>query len=627
MNKTDKINFLNSPDRVVRVTLIAFCAVVWLMLSFYEYALLARVDARSLFLFDELFFWNSVKVPAGFLGYVGCFLTQFFYYPPLGAAIFVALLAVVFFLVRKAFRIPSRWAMLAMLPLFFLLATDTQLGYWIYYIKFPGFWYVPVLGTIAALSAIWLFNKASYKLHIPVIVLWTLFGYPLFGFYALFSAVCMAVISCSMALRNGNRMRIVFDGVAVAVVALALFIEVPLFWYEYYSSTALEFVHTAGLPTYHWDITADHFIGSIILYWIPYLLLFVSMLIFSAIYNMLPSKGEADKRYMAVNGAVLAAALLFAWCYWYDDTNFRIENKQDLAMWNGEWRDVADYARDTDEPSRQIVMNKNIALLNLGTAGDEMFKYPDGSALIDAPMKVHLNNTGGIMSYYCYGKFNFAYRWCVENAVEFGWKAEYLKHAVRSMLLQGEYKIAERYINILRHTLFHKEWAEHYSRFLDNPDAVAKEKEFVLPLQMCIYPDFLDVDESFIEAYLIKSLSSSNFAENSFAYGEAALMATLIRKDSKLFWLNLSRYLHKRQLKRLPIHYQEAVVLFQNLDRSVDASNLPINQAVRLRFDSFMRRSKKYKGQKEEEMAPHFKEDFGDTYWYFYFFVRNIKTN
>ena len=36
---------------------------------------------------------------------------------------------------------------------------------------------------------------------------------------------------------------------------------------------------------------------------------------------------------------------------------------------------------------------------------------------------------------------------------------------------------------------------------------------------------------------------------------------------------------------------------------------------------------KKNKGKSEEEMAPYFKEDFGDSYFYFYFFVRNIKTN
>ena len=33
------------------------------------------------------------------------------------------------------------------------------------------------------------------------------------------------------------------------------------------------------------------------------------------------------------------------------------------------------------------------------------------------------------------------------------------------------------------------------------------------------------------------------------------------------------------------------------------------------------------KGKSEAEMAPAFTDDFKDTYFYFYFFVRNIKTN
>jgi hypothetical protein len=41
----------------------------------------------------------------------------------------------------------------------------------------------------------------------------------------------------------------------------------------------------------------------------------------------------------------------------------------------------------------------------------------------------------------------------------------------------------------------------------------------------------------------------------------------------------------------------------------------------------FMQLVSKHKGKSEEEMAPYFKEDFGDSYFYFYFFVRNIKTN
>ncbi len=622
-------NKINRYDmaKINKIVLAIFAIATWGLLAFYESALLQRVDAQSLFLFDETFFERSMRVPAGFLGYIGSFLTQFMYYPALGAAIFVALLLVVYMLVRRVFRVSARWALLAMVPMFLLLSIDTQLGYWIYYIKFPGYWFVPTVGTIAMLLAIWLFDRASYKWHIPVIVVWTILGYPLFGFYALFASLCMAALSLSLALRNGNRMRIIFDGVATMVVAIALVIEVPLAWYEYYNSVAVEYVHTVGLPSYHWDITADHFSKSIIPYWIPYLLLFVYILLLSVIYNKLSSRLDVDRRYIVINVSILLVSLLFSYCYWYRNTNYRIENKQDAAMWNGEWRKVADYARDTEEPSRQIVMSKNIALLNLGTAGDEMFTYPDGSALIDAPINIHLTHTGGIMSYYCYGKFNFAYRWCVENAVEMGWKVEYLKHAIRCMLLQHEYPIARRYINILKKAPFHRAWALHYEKFLDNPELIAKEREFIVPLQMCKYADVLDVDDSFVEAYLINNLPTNYTMEHSPIYNEAALMSALVRKDANMFWGNFLRYLSKRKLNRLPTHYQEAVLLFSNMNRNIDISNLKIDNSVRMRFNSFMQATKRYKGMKEAEMAPYMKKDFGRTYWYFYFFVRNIKTN
>ena len=52
-----------------------------------------------------------------------------------------------------------------------------------------------------------------------------------------------------------------------------------------------------------------------------------------------------------------------------------------------------------------------------------------------------------------------------------------------------------------------------------------------------------------------------------------------------------------------------------------------ISKSTKHRFDAFIKRTTSHKGKKEEEMAPFFKGDFGDTYFYFYFFVRKIKTN
>ena len=88
----------------------------------------------------------------------------------------------------------------------------------------------------------------------------------------------------------------------------------------------------------------------------------------------------------------------------------------------------------------------------------------------------------------------------------------------------------------------------------------------------------------------------------------------------------MTRYVNKGKLTRVPHHFQEAIILFTNLSKDV-TTNIPIDPLIQKRFDAFLKKTQDYKGMNEKEMAPYFVEEFGDTYWYFYFFVREIKTN
>ena len=89
---------------------------LWIVLSTYESALLFRINELSVFLFDDLFFEGMMSKPAGFLHYISSFFVQFFYYPALGAAIYVALLYAVYKLVVKVFDLPQSYRLLAMVP-------------------------------------------------------------------------------------------------------------------------------------------------------------------------------------------------------------------------------------------------------------------------------------------------------------------------------------------------------------------------------------------------------------------------------------------------------------------------------------------------------------------------------
>ena len=610
---------------------------LWIFLSTYESALLFRINELSVFLFDDLFFEGMMSKPAGLLHYVSSFLVQFFYYPALGAAIYVALLYAVYRLVVKVFELPREYKLLAMLPVLALLASNTQLGYWIFYLKQPGYWYMALLATLLFLLALWCFKRMNAVLRIIFVVALCFVGYPLLGAYALAMVLLLGICSIAEAIANGKK--IVLPLVTLAVVAVSVYI-VPQFFYKCYTSICEEYLYGAGLPITQWVKSfvakAEHDTWSYwyntFTYWIPFLLLLVSFVGLCVIVALRAKLSSGKKTECIITASVVLYAVLLLWVFWYNDSNFRIENKQNNAMWKCEWRKVADLAKDVDTPTRQIVMNKNIALFKLGVAGNEMFSYPDGSKEIIAPMPVHLTQTGGKMVYFQYGKFNFSYRWCMEDAVEYGWRIEYLKHAVRSMLLSGEYRLAQRYIDILKRTMFYRGWAKEMEAYIANPELIEKTNDFNMPLQLSCYPDNLGVDESFVEAYLTKEFKYVP-QEATPLFIEVALTSAMIRKDQQAFWYIFDRYLKDCNPVKLPKNYQEALLLFLNLDKGKTVNVAPefidryVSKSVQRRLENFVSKTKKYKGMKEAEMAPYFTDEYGDTYFYFYFFVRKIRTN
>ena len=608
-------------EKIIKRLTLTFFAVVWLLLAFLESAQLFRVHDLSLFLFTEQFFKEMMVAPAGLLSYIGCFLIQFFYYPALGAAIYVALLFAVYYLVRKVFAISARWSLTALLPVVFLLASNMIMGYWIYYNKLQGLFYIAAVGTIFVLLAMWACKKLPMWAKFIFVALWSVVGYPLFGIYALVGAFLMALQAlCG----KGN----IAARVALLLLSIALAGALPALAYgNLYTSTSQPLMYAAGIPAYQFSLATEAwFIKRVWMLWMPFVLLFVTMVLFAIFSDRVEGKKVTD-RYTMCQAALCAIIVLATWGFWYSDSNFTTELKQHRAMWDEDWERVARLAKQTENPTRLIVINKNIALLHLGRAGEEMFHYPDGSALPASSVKVRLTQNGGKMAYYQYGIFNFCYRWCVEDAVEHGWKIDFLKHSVRSLIASGQYKTARHYIEILKRTLFHASWAENYEKIIENPKIIDKYPDIAFPRLLFSYKNALAVDDSHIEAYILTQLTSGRYVNPSPVCTEASLMHALIRKDTRTFWNTVVNYLstHKNQL-RIPTHYQEALLLYANIDRRADISKFKFDKAIQQRFHEFIKLTKQHKGR-SKDLAPYFKDAFGNTYWYYYFFIRDIKSN
>lgn len=617
---------------------LSFAVVAYAMLLIFEKDLLFRTQELNLFLPTKMWFSHRMDYPAGFLSVIASFLNQFTFYPWLGALLLTGLWYLTYHLTRRVFAIPDGKAALALIPMGMLIGCAMEMGYWLFLIKTQAYLFSAAAGTVFALAMV----LAWQRLHKPalkyaLLVVLAGAGFPLFGFYALLALLLIALLAIRQQTGAGRWGTI---GVCVAGIALA-----PFLYYNIYTTVRQGWIYLAGLPAFT-------FVKAYLRFWLPYALLFVTFIVFALLAGRIHevpdepapivTKGKKKAQsprwsrqtiaLLGWNGGAALVAAFVAVLFWYKDYNFHAELKIEQAMNELDYKEVLRIAKKQKaEPTRLIVMSKNLALQRLGRSGEEMFAYLDGGAKPNTPLDIRMMQVGGKMLYYNYARFNFCYRWCLEDGVEYGWKAEYLKYMAKASILSGEYKLAQKFLDTLSKTWFHKKWATHYQRFIDDPSLIAKDKEFAPILSLYCYEDQLDGDNSLVEIYLLHYFSHSFANSTTPQFDEIGLTSALILKDIPTFWNNFFRYAKSHPKDRMPTHYQEAALLFGNLEPGkIDISKMPFEKTVSMKFKAFMEYAKQNAIGDNAERDPvtkqKFYERFGDTYYYFYFFIRDVKS-
>jgi hypothetical protein len=125
--------------------------------------------------------------------------------------------------------------------------------------------------------------------------------------------------------------------------------------------------------------------------------------------------------------------------------------------------------------------------------------------------------------------------------------------------------------------------------------------------------------------YLLQTFAKGNGDDPLFQ--EMTLICALIMKDIDLFWPRFMKFATMNPERHMPRHYQEAAYLYGHLENKVDISRMPFDQEVRDTYERFMRFNEQCGPMTEEQKAVAFYPQFGDTFYYFYFLVRNQKTN
>ena len=590
--------------------LIVAGALLWL-----EGDLLWKLQEQSLFLNTSQFFNERMVVPGGLLSWAGTYLTQFFYYPWLGTVVLCACWLLLMLLVRKAFALTNEWLPLTLVPVGLLLLTIVDMGYWVYLLKLPGHVFVATLGTIAVAALLWAFRALSIlnskfsilnSLRLVLIVVTAILGYPLLGIYGLAATLLMGLYIWRFKLPQWQKVA----GTVLAVVGAAL---VPLLCYRYvYHETNLANIWYAALPLYY--LTEEYHA-----YYLPFygLALFFVVMVFAECATYPPKKSSPSTLHLPpstiLQALVLGALAWGVFNYWYKDENFHHELRMQRCIEQSDWQGVvAEAALQKDEPTRAIVMMRNLALSRLGRQGDEMYLYPNGSKRYEAPFDMRLMLCVGPMIYFHYGMINYSARLSTEMGVEFGWRVGNLKLLAQCALLNKEENRARKFLNLLKHTTFHDDWARE----------VRQQEELTTVARMMHYHNVLTTDNGSVERFLMNRLAENTNKDDLF-FQEQTLLASLWTKDTQQFWYHFRDYLELHPNARIPRHIQEAAYLYGKLEERPQIDQMPIDQMVKMSFDSFMQTAEHYDNMEADVVREGMKA-FSDTYYYDFYLMKNL---
>lgn len=599
-----------APHVTVALFLTALCGLI----LYSEGSMMWLAQEQSLWLPTEPFRISMLRLPGGPLLWTSCFLTQLFYHPWMGCAALLVLWALTAVCTDRLFGLKGCNKLACLLPVVALAGTVTQNGYWIYYMKMPGLLFVPTLGTtLAVLIALAVRNLPGNRwLRAAAVVCTALITYPFMGAWSFMAAL----LSCC------GWMEMAFAAAAVLVG--------PLVYYRtMYGETMLQYMWSAALPSYRY--------GDNTYFWpyhVPHWGLLVAF-VAARCLKRFGGKIEAKRFAPLVPTLLLAFYAGGLWGMWYRDTNFDKEIRMQRAVEERDWERVLRIYREKPTAwgykempvTRIMVMMKNVALLRLGRAGDEMFTYQDGAELQHAPFPVKMTQVGGKMIYYEVGKENFCTRWNMEDAVEFGWRVTHLKYMAKAALVEGDWEVARKYLRLLEKTMWHGDWARKYMPYVGDKKKCWEDEELGFIMRLLPGGDRLDGDKTLVEMYLLQTFSHGMGADKNYA--ELTLMCALIMQDIDLFWPRFFRYAQLLGDARMPTHYQEAAWLYGNLEPGkVDISGMPFDESVKRSYLDFCKFNQQLgPDMSEAEKAVRFRPIFGNTFYYFYFLVRNVKTN
>lgn len=555
---------------------------------------------------DMTFYLNLGLQPGVTLPVLGSILTQIGGASSVLQAVLVLLSLFLLTVVMKAIRMSQKqedtW-MADMLPAIFAFLFISGFDYSLHVFRAQGLLYSQALGLIFAALAILVWIRIMDKhwnLLYPVAVV--VVGYPLIGIYALLAA--LAIVLTALTDRR-------WGAAALGVLCIAL---VPLI-YTHFVFTHIDTKYTflAGSP--YMDFVDNH------KRFIPLALAMVSVVILP-LFRTGFIKGTASQAVFVL--AAVACIVTFS----YRNHNFHLEIAMQQAIEHNDWDRALKLASKSGNPTRIIVMYRNIALFHKGQLCDRMFTFSNESVDIDTPAQISQTEVCAPTVFFYNGLINYSTRWAWEMSMMFQRTLDRYKYQAKVALFTGKENpaLVEKYLDIIGRNMYQRKWVRKYRSYLDNTTLLANDPEYAMFRQL----------DRFEEVKYMSSAVVENTINNHYLLQEnpegimldLALASAMTMKDIDMFWYYYDKLLQSG--RRIPTHVGEAAILFAYIGRNqaeIDAVARDLGGPRSSIVSKFINFSSEASAASSGEDKARFKEKYGDTYWYYIYFVKDITTD
>jgi len=573
---------------------------IYIFFAFFYNSHLHFIEQFQLFLLTDDFFLEKLSRPGGFSGYLGGFLTQFYYITWAGPLVISSLL---FVLQQVMIRITSKInSDKTLFPLSFLPSLLSA------FILCNEFYPLSALtGFIIAMLAGWIYvtiksDKSRFIAGLGLIpVTYWLAGGSYMSLLLLMLVFEMLVYIKS--LKKNSRTYKLKCWYFTAYLAIGA--GLPLLVSQF---LILQPVRMTFMSEFYYNILTGIPSAVLLLFTLPALL--------TGLVYIIPSMEKNIRITLPVQITMLLALAFFGFIAF---PNFEAEEVMtyDYLVRNERWQDVLEYAED--KPPRNFL---SLAMLNLSLAktdqlGNRMFNYDQhGINGLFLPFnKEYVAPAMGSEIFYHLGLTNASQEYAfesMETIPNMGKSARLLKRLAETNLINGQYAVSARYLNLLAKTIFYRTWAKEAMGCLFNEEKINNHPDWGEKRKFMVRSDYFFHVQN-MEASLNRMVKEHPGNRIAFEYLMAFYM---INKDLRNF-MNCIPVMEKIGYRNIPVSYQEAILYIIGLNDQDPFANSPayISQGTKARMKAYSDIYTSY-----PDAPDRLKSNFAGTYWYYLHF-------